>query len=82
MIPSTPEKETGAGITYLTLPICLFQIAMIDNTKTVNAMPPTIKLEEEKEQIVLVEVRTLIIELSNNVWQLSQPLAFLNHPNT
>lgn len=30
----------------------------------------TIKLEEEKGQIVLVEAKNLFIELSYNLWQL------------
>ena len=54
---------------------------MIDNAKTVDAMLPTIELEEEEEQIVPVEARTLFIKLSNNVRQLLRPSTFLDYSN-
>lgn len=57
----------------------LLQKTIIDDTKTIDTMPSAIKLEEKKKQIVLAEARTLFIELSNNIRQLPQPLAFLDH---
>ena len=48
----------------------LLQKTMIDNAKMVDAMPLVIELEEEEEQIVPVEAKTLFIKQSNNVRQL------------
>ena len=79
LISSTTKKETGAGTTYLTSPINLFQKAMIYNAKIVDAIPPAIKLEEEEEQIVPIKARTAIIELSNHVRQLPGPPALFDH---
>ena len=81
LIPSTPKREIGVGTTYLISPMRPLQKAMIDNTKTVDAMLSAIELKEEEEQIVPVEARTPFIELSNNLRQLPRPLAFLDHPD-
>lgn len=40
---------------------------MIDNAKIIDAMLPTIELEEEEEQIVPVKAKTPFMELSNNI---------------
>lgn len=79
LIPSISKRETEAGSIYFTSPMRLLQKTIIDDTKTIDAMPSAIKLEEKKKQIVLAEARTLFIELSNNIRQLPQPLAFLDH---
>lgn len=58
-------------INYLTLLICLFQKTIIDNAKIVNAIPLTIKLEKHNKQIISVEDRNPIIDISYNKQQLS-----------
>lgn len=61
------KRKTEVETTYLTLPINLLQKAIIDNTKTTDAMPSRIELEKEEEQIIFTETKTLFIKLSYNV---------------
>ena len=67
LISNILKRETRAGSTYLTSLMYLLQKAIIDNIKSVDAIPPAIKLEEKERQIVPIEVKTPFMELSNNI---------------